>query len=274
MSNGTRLLRPLLHQRSLLTRPQRPLPKPSTLPSYRRTFIENPFQGIQILSASRTLPYQHDLLYTIIADIGQYSTFLPYCVSSTVTKWSKPTPVSSKNTKDNSSEQKEVQWPEEATLTIGWQNVRESFTSRVYCIPGRVVEAVSGDTHTSLPEEAIQHHSPRTPDPQSNSSSSTSSGSESGNNLLTHLRTRWTLRPYPYKPPPLPSMSSSAPSPKQPARPEDPTTHPAREQTEVSLHLEYAFANPVYSGLSKAVAPRVAEMMVGAFEERVKGMLR
>ncbi|KAL9096163.1 MAG: hypothetical protein Q9165_001686 [Trypethelium subeluteriae] len=273
MSNGTRLLRPLLHQRPLLARPQRQPHKRSTLSNQHRTFIENPFQGsIQTLTASRTLPYQHDLLYTIIADIGQYSTFLPYCLSSTVTKWSKPTPVSSK--KDNSSEQKEVQWPEEATLTIGWQNVRESFTSRVYCVPGRIVEAVSGETLTTLPEDEIQHHSHSTPDPSSNTSSGSSSNGESGNSLLTHLRTRWTLRPYPYKPPPVPSLSSSAPSPKQPARPEDPTTQPAREQTEVSLHLEYAFANPVYGGLSKAVAPRVAEMMVGAFEERVKGMLR
>lgn len=270
MNNSTRLVRPLLHHSS----PRIHLRRSLFPQKQNRTLIESAFQPtIQTFTASRTLPYPHDLLYTIIADIGNYSTFLPYCISSTVTKWSRPTLIPSKPTQTNKDSaegelkeaQKEVQWPEEATLTVGWQNFRESFTSRVYCVPGRVVEAVSGNTVTTLPAEDIGHHTTIAPESKS---------AESKNELLTHLLTRWTLHPYPYKPPPLPSMSSSARSPKNPARPEEPTTHPAREQTEVSLYLEYAFTNPVYGGMSKAVAPKVADMMVNAFEEQVRGLLR
>ena len=268
MSTSTRIIRPLLHHQSLrTTRPQRLL----FAQKQRRTLFEEAFQSnVQTLTTSRTLPYPHDSLYTIIADIEQYSAFLPYCLSSTVTKWSRPTLVSSNpssmgsGTGDESKRaQKEVQWPEEATLTIGWQNIRESFTSRVYCIPGRVVEAVSGNAVTTLSDEDISHHTMLLPE----------SSSDDKNELLTHLLTRWTLHPYPYKPPPLPSLSSSS-SVQNRAKPEEPTTHPAREQTEVSLHLEYAFANPMYTGMSKAVAPKVGDMMVNAFEERVRRLLR
>lgn len=46
-----------------------------------------------------------------------------------------------------------------------------------------------------------------------------------------------------------------------------------REQTEVSLAIEFQFANPIYSTLSASAAPKVAEMMIRAFEERVKSVL-
>ncbi|KAI9668253.1 MAG: putative secondary metabolism biosynthetic enzyme [Bathelium mastoideum] len=293
MSSGTRLVKPLLQSPIARTTPRRCLQNHLTCLNQRRTFIENPFQPtVQTLTASRTLPYPHDILYTIIADVNQYSTFLPYCLSSNVTKWSQPTPAPSKPnnppssssspSSDASASPTTIQWPSEATLTVGWHSVQESFTSRIYCVPGRIVEAVSGPSSTTtLPAEDIQHHlsaSPSaSPSPQSSSPEpKADSPPSTSTHLLTHLRTRWTLHPYPYKPPPLPPHPAPAgtPSPKQPPRPEHATTHASREQTEVRLELEYAFTNPVYANLSKAVAPRVAEMVVSAFEERVKALLR
>lgn len=41
-------------------------------------------------------------------------------------------------------------------------------------------------------------------------------------------------------------------------------------QTEVRLKIEYAFANPLYAALSAAAAPKVADKMIQAFEERVR----
>ena len=83
--------------------------------------------------------------------------------------------------------------------------------------------------------------------------------------LLTHLLTRWTIRPFPCTPP-----SSSATAAEVSAQGE---TARSREQTEVSLAIEFQFANPIYSTLSAGAVPKVAEMMIRAFEERVKSVL-
>jgi coenzyme Q-binding protein COQ10 len=42
--------------------------------------------------------------------------------------------------------------------------------------------------------------------------------------------------------------------------------------TDVNLVIEYQFANPVYAALSAAAAPKVAEKMIEAFENRVKAV--
>lgn len=48
---------------------------------------------------------------------------------------------------------------------------------------------------------------------------------------------------------------------------------PGQEKTEVSLAIEYEFANPMYGALSSAAAPKVAEKMIEAFEKRVKAVV-
>jgi coenzyme Q-binding protein COQ10 len=103
-----------------------------------RTFFPNPFASEkQTLTASRTLPYKASTIYAAISDVASYSKFLPYCQSSTVTKSSNPAAA------NNTS------YPEEAKLSIGFNSdVSEEFWSRVYCVPDRVVEAVSGLTDT------------------------------------------------------------------------------------------------------------------------------
>lgn len=115
------------------------------------------------------------------------------------------------------------------------------------------MEAVSGKTDTELPAKDISHHSAR---PNNHNDDPTRNA-----NVLTHLLTRWTLKPFHYKPGPV-SVNANPQEAK--------ATLPAREQTQVSLNIEYAFANPLYAALSAAAAPKVADKMIAAFEERVR----
>jgi coenzyme Q-binding protein COQ10 len=185
------------------------------------------------LSASRTLPYPSPAIYSIIADVAKYSAFLPYCKSSTVTKWSQP---------DSNGKK----WPSEAELVVGWKSLEETFKSKIYCVPGSIVEAVGGTGVTTLRKELIRHHQ--------DESQSSSNTMEDG--ILTHLLTRWTVRNFPYKPPP-----------------EESAGHPAKGHTQVSLTIEYQFSNPMYSAMSGAVADKVAGAMIEAFEGRAKEVL-
>lgn len=43
--------------------------------------------------------------------------------------------------------------------------------------------------------------------------------------------------------------------------------------SEVELHIEFAFKNPVYAALSGAVAPKIVNIMVEAFEKRAEEVL-
>lgn len=200
----------------------------------RRAFLPNPFQSPlnplvsssepQTLTASRTLPYPSHPIYSIVSDVSSYSTFLPYCQSSSVTQWSSPDPIFARH------------WPSEASLVIGWGSLTESFTSRVFCVPGRIVESIGGDTETELSHNEIAHHLEHAKDVDRGAKGA-------GGGLLTHLRSRWTIEEL------------------------------GRDKTGVTLALEFAFANPLYTTLSAGAAPKVAEVMVRAFEERVKSLL-
>ena len=176
----------------------------------------------QTLTASRTLPCPSPKIYAIIADVSSYDTFLPFCSRSTVTKWSAP--VNGKK------------WPSEAELEVGWKGVTEKFTSRIYCIPGRVVEAIGGNTETTLRKEDIRHHA----------EGDALSGKGRDASVLSHLLTRWTVKD---------AAAGGAP------------------KTHVDLAIEFQFANPIYSAMSSAVADQVAGYMIGAFEKRVKEVL-
>jgi coenzyme Q-binding protein COQ10 len=198
----------------------------------RRTFLPNPFEALssstqqsqpQILTAVRTLPYPSAPVYSIIADVPNYASFLPYCQRSEITKWSAP------------DKEYGRRWPSEGLLTSGFGGISESFVSRVYCVPGRYVESVGGDTTTSLKEDMISHHL--------ESSEQQTGRTEGENGLLTHLRSKWTIEPI------------------------------QNEQTQVSLAVEFAFSNPMYAALSGGVAPKVAEFMIKAFEKRVQELL-
>ena len=216
----------------------RPL-APSTIRSFktplRRNFITLPGTEPQSLTATRILPYKSTSLYAIIADVDSYSSFLPYCQGSRVISWSSPTSDGKK-------------YPSAAELKVGWGGYEEVFTSKLFCIPGSVVEALSGEAVTSLPKGDLEHHAANFDTPAA------------ANKIFQSLSTRWTVKPFHYKPPT--------------GRPQtDNAVEEARDQTEVHLSLEFQFANPVYAALSKAVAPKVAEIMVEAFEIRARFLL-
>ncbi|MCJ1341608.1 hypothetical protein MMC09_006904 [Bachmanniomyces sp. S44760] len=197
--------------------------------------------SLQTLTASRTLAYPASSLYRIIADIDAYPQFIPYCTSSTVTKWSRKEAKSGKS------------WPQEAELRVGWAGYDEVFKSKVYCVPERTVEAVAGGARTSLAKEDIRHHL----------DSEESVDKVAGNDMIKHLLTRWTLREFPFKPLP--------PDGKSPQ--EGNASEPPKPQTEVNLMIEIQFANAVYAALSNAAASKVASIMVEAFEKRALEVL-
>lgn len=217
-----------------LVRPLLRPPNPTSLHVFqRRTFLPNPFatntshsSEPQVLTASRTLLYPSAPVYSIIADVPSYSSFLPYCQRSSITKWSAPDATYQRR------------WPSEGILTSGFGGINESFASRVYCVPGRVVESIGGDAETSLSPQDIQHHLSA---PDHTSKTDREPGSTG---LLTHLRSTWTVQ------------------------------EEGNARTRVSLRVEFAFTNPFYAALSGNVAPKVAGYMVQAFEKRVSEILQ
>ncbi|OAL06607.1 hypothetical protein IQ06DRAFT_311761 [Phaeosphaeriaceae sp. SRC1lsM3a] len=199
----------------------------------RRTFLPNPFAAVsdtssspQTLTAQRVLPYPTAPIYSIIADVPSYASFLPYCQRSDITHWSAPDKIYGRR------------WPSEGKLTSGFGGITENFISRVYCVPGKYVESVGGNTETSLSRGEIAHH---LEGPGLDGSARRSSGD---NGLLSHLRSKWTIEEL------------------------------GKDKTGVSLAIEFAFANPFYAALSGGVAPKVAEAMIKAFEQRVISLLK
>jgi len=201
----------------------------------RRSFITLPGTEPQSLSATRIIPYDSKQVYALIADVDNYSTFLPYCVDSKVTKWSLP---------DKNGQC----WPSVADLKIGWGGYEERFTSTLFCVPGSVVEALGGEAVTTLSRSDLSHYSDTLDVPAR------------ANSIFQTISTRWTVKPFHYKPPT-----------GQPQT--DKTQLPARHRTEVHLTLDFQFSNPVYAVLSKAVAPEVAGIVIEAFEVRAKKLL-
>jgi coenzyme Q-binding protein COQ10 len=161
---------------------------------------------------------------------------LPYCLSSEVTAWSKEDKLLGRK------------WPEEAVLEVGWGALRERFKSRIFCSPGRergVVEAVWGEGECKLSKEEIEHH---VQDKSGGRVDDKDTEEGDGEGILTHLWTRWTVTPVN-------------------------AADEGKSGTEVSLDIEFRFANPVYAAMSSAVVDKVADVMIDAFEKRVEEKL-
>lgn len=209
----------------------------ATKSRHQRPFVTIPGSNVQSLTATRILPYPSHSVYQLITDVDSYATFLPYCTASKVTSWSSP-------------DAHDTRWPSRADLTVGYGAYSATFTSKLFCVPGSVVEAHSGTATaaTSIPREQLAHHQHELETPPVD------------NDVFESLWTRWTVRPFHYLPP------SGHPQ-------TDSTQHQAREETEVHLAIEFKFANPMYGMLSQAVTPTVAATMVDAFEKRARLLL-
>lgn len=120
-----------------------------------------------------------------------------------------------------------------------------------------MLEAVAGEARSTIKREELPHYY---------EGGEEEAGSEEGNNpLFSSLLTRWTLREFPFKPPPAEGTGRKV---HDSGREEK-----SAPRTEVDLVIEVRFASAVYAALSQAVAPKVAGMMVGAFEERAREVL-
>lgn len=195
------------------------LPALNAIAPARRHFFDLPGTEVIKLSESRILPYKPDTLYTIISDVDKYREFIPYCQQSRVTKWSSP----DKNGK---------KWPEQADLKVGWGGFEETYTSKLFCVPGSIVEALGGDAKTTLNKSQLAHHSQASIDAPATS-----------NAMFKKMATKWSIKPE------------------------------GDERTKVDLNVEFQFSNPLYGAVSKAVAPKLAETMIEAFEKRAQSVL-
>jgi coenzyme Q-binding protein COQ10 len=202
----------------------------------RRYFITLPGTELQTLTATRVLPYKTDSLYSLIADVDNYSTFLPYCLNSKVTKWSAP---------DTDGKR----WPSEGDLTIGWGGFEETFSSRLYCVPGSIVEALGGDAVSTIPKADLPHYS------------GTLHAPNPAHDNFKSLNTRWTFVPFHSKSPTGKLQTNEAVLPTE------------DHQTEVKLTIDFELANPIYAALTKTVSSKVASVMIEAFEARAKLLL-
>ncbi|KAK0651603.1 dehydrase and lipid transport-domain-containing protein, partial [Cercophora newfieldiana] len=233
---------PLLHRQQpplLRPPPRRPLtsflvsllPTPPTSTSGPGN--NGPSHPPQTLHTRRTLPYPPSQLYTIIADIDSYRFFLPNCTESRVTSWTSP----------RTGDQQQPRWPALADLTIGWGPFTQSYTSRVYCIPGSIIEAVSGAASTTIPAASLAEVGYDVSAIGSNKSSGTD-----GAGIFQSLVTRWTVR--------------AADAPKGQSA--------GQEWAEVELSIQFRFANPALGFAVGQLADEKVVEMVQAFEERAK----
>ena len=115
-----------------------------------------------------------------------------------------------------------------------------------------MLEAVAGDAVPTIPRSQLPHYYK---DPEHSADAEKSAGNE---RIFTSLLTRWSLKEFPFKPPP--------PDGKSPQ--EGNASSPSSPRTEVNLIIEVRFASAVYSALSQAAAPKIAGMMIEAFEKR------
>lgn len=213
--------------------------------SQQTRHFSNPLNPLQSLNATRILPYHSAPLYNLIADIQSYPEFIPYCTTSSITSQSAP------------EKKTNQRWPRTADLHIGYGGYDERFRSAVYCLPYTVLEAVAGSAEPTIPRSQLPHYYD---DPDYSHDAEKSTGNE---RIFTSLLTRWNFKEFPFKPAP--------PDGKTPQ--EGSASLPSSPRTEVNLTIEVQFASAVYSALSQAAAPKIAGMMIEAFEKRAGEIL-
>ncbi|KXX83173.1 Coenzyme Q-binding protein COQ10, mitochondrial [Madurella mycetomatis] len=212
----------------------------SALPNLSPTGGQQP-PPPKTLRARRTLPYPAAQIYTLIADIDSYSAFLPHCTHSQVTSWT--TTAAGAGAGGASSPQRH---PAQADLTVGWGPFTQTYTSRVYCVPGEVVEAVSGDAEPSLDGGVLRRAGYQVDGGAAGRGPKTADGG-----IFKSLVTRWTVKPV--------AGRANAGGGGE-----------GGESTEVTLSVTFQFANPALGFAVGQVADDKVDEMVEAFEERAR----
>lgn len=137
------------------------------------------------------------------------------------------------------------------------------FRSRVFCVPERSVEAVAGPRGRMVEVRKeggeLAHYEGLTKEEEEEEEQV---DYDTGG-VFSSLMTRWTLRQLPY-PSPFPSTSGQEEILAQGGKP---------VRTEVALAIELEFSNPAYAVLSQAAAPKMADIMIEAFEKRARNLL-
>lgn len=246
------------------------LPRSRQRCSCRRGFLSSASTP-QTLTATSILPYPAAALYALIADIPAYPTFVPYCTTASTIAFSAPDPLLGKR------------WPRIADLRVGWGPYDERFRSRVYCLPNTILESVAGEARCSISAKELPHyhnecevergadvggkklHADKN-ESQHDDALAGSTAEGTNTSIFTSLLSRWTLREFPFKPPPR----DGSPPPQEEGLA---SSEPSRQRTEVGLVIEVQFANPVYAALSQAAGPKVAGIMIEAFEKRAREVL-
>ncbi|KAJ4306291.1 Coenzyme Q-binding protein coq10, mitochondrial [Collariella sp. IMI 366227] len=138
--------------------------------------------------------------------------------------------------------ERQCRHPALADLTVGWGPFTQTYTSRIYCIPGCVVEAISGQADTSIPSSLLQaagYHINET-----TTTTTTTRKHEMEGGIFESLSTRWEVKPV--------------------------TGKDGREWTEVTLSVRFQFANPALGFAVGQLADEKAGEMVEAFEGRAR----
>ncbi|EIN10774.1 hypothetical protein PUNSTDRAFT_100548 [Punctularia strigosozonata HHB-11173 SS5] len=230
---------------------------PDSVLPLRRTFIQLPKLG-SILSLGndsshgskgltqeyhqqKILPYTRRQLYNIVSDVSSYPNFVPFCTNARILTTS---PILQPMSSDR-AQQLPAPSVMEAELTVGFMSLKESYVSRVTCVP-----------HDSVRAEA---------------SSSTP--------LFKTLVTEWRFQPARF--PSAGSISSAggvsqradeafggtSGTTRTPLDPDD-----DNGPTMVTLDLAYAFSNPLHAAISASFFGQVSALMVEAFEKRCNGI--
>ncbi|CAK7269270.1 Coenzyme Q-binding protein coq10, mitochondrial [Sporothrix epigloea] len=199
----------------------------------------------QSITTSRTLPYAAADLFNIISDVDAYEQFLPHCTSSRVTHWRSNRPVT---TAGSSTQAKISRWPARADLTVGWGPLSQSYSSRVYCVPGHgVVEAVSG--RAGLPTLTAAERAEIGLDAgEDDAGRRLGMQTATGDDTFESLVTRWTVSPLP---------ASRMPG----------------QSTRVELQILFQFRNPLYQIATSQISKEMVTKMVDKFEARAAALL-
>ena len=161
---------------------------------------------------------------------------------------------------------------------MGYGPYEEVWRSRVYCAPYGELEALAGKAAavgsgkeeeqgvgTGIDKGLLGHYF----DGQERDAEKEMELNQEESALFNSLRTRWTFRDLSED---TKARSGAVAGVEAKLSGQQPTGT-GLPQTEVNLVIEVQFASPVYAALSQAAAPKVAGLMVEAFEKRAREVL-